>query len=102
MKIVSLNIWDARIFEPLMAFFSDNHDVDIFCLQEVFNGKEASTFRGEGLRMNGFSEIASRLPDHNGFFTPAEEALDDKPPRGLTIPYGLAIFVKKDSWEVQC
>ncbi len=96
MKIIFLNIWDARIFDPLMNFFEKNQNVDIFCLQEVFNGEEAKTFRGEGHRINGFSEIAMRLPNHNGFFTPAEEALDDKPERGLKIPYGLAIFVKKD------
>lgn len=95
MKILSLNIWDARVFNPLMKFFENNQDVDIFCLQEVFNGKEPGTFRGEGQVMNGFAEITKRLPDHIGFFRPAEDSLDDKPARGLSIPYGLAIFVKK-------
>ncbi|MFA6270402.1 MAG: hypothetical protein WC657_04315 [Candidatus Paceibacterota bacterium] len=46
MKIISLNIWDARIFEPLMGFFEHNQDIDIFCLQEVFNGTEP-VFLGE-------------------------------------------------------
>lgn len=95
MKIISLNIWDARVFDPLMKFFENNQDTDIFCLQEVFDGEIKGTFRGEGQVINGFSEIAQRLPNHIGFFRPAENALDDKPPRGLAIPYGLAIFVKK-------
>lgn len=95
MKIISLNIWDARVFDPLMQFFQNNQDVDIFCLQEVFNGNESGTFREQGQIINGFTEIYRRLPNHEGFFTPAEEALDDQPKRGLAIPYGLAIFVKK-------
>jgi exonuclease III len=39
MKILALNIWDARVFDPLMKFFEDNQDIDIFCLQEVFIGE---------------------------------------------------------------
>ena len=96
MKIIYLNIWDARIFEPLMAFFENNQNIDVFCLQEVFNGTEPVFFRNKEKRMNGFSEISSRLPNYNGYFTPAEEALDDEPAKGIAIPYGLAIFVKKE------
>lgn len=95
MKIISLNIWDARIFEPLMNFFERQQDVDIFCLQEVFNGNEAGTLRGQGLRINGYDEIAKRLPNHKGHFAQTE-ILDDKPPKGYAIPYGLAIFVNKN------
>lgn len=93
MKIISLNIWDARIFDPLMDFFDRQKEVDVFCLQEVFHGEDAVHFRGEK-RMNGFSEIAKQLPHHEGYFAITEN-LDDIPPRGLRIPYGLAIFVKK-------
>jgi endonuclease/exonuclease/phosphatase family metal-dependent hydrolase len=94
MKLISLNIWDARIFRPLMNFFETHEDVDIFCLQEVFNGTVAGTFRGQGLRINGYAEIASRLPNHIGHFAQTE-ILDDKPEKGFTIPYGLAIFINK-------
>ncbi len=95
MKIVSLNIWDARVFEPLMKFFEDYRDVDIFCLQEVFNGTEAGTLRGKGLRINGYNEIASRLTNHIGHFAKTE-ILDDIPEKGYKIPYGLAIFAKNN------
>ena len=94
MKIISLNIWDARVFEPLMNFFNNNQDVDIFCLQEVFNSNQEGVFRGDK-RLNGFSEIAKRLPNHTGYFT-VTEVLDELPPQGIEAPYGLAIFVKKD------
>ncbi len=94
MKLISLNIWDARIFAPLMNFFENNQDVDIFCLQEVFNGKEAETTKGKGLRINGYDEIQKRLPDHVGHFAQTE-ILDDIPENNLAIPYGLAIFINK-------
>ncbi len=94
MKLVTLNIWDARVFKPLMDFFERNQDVDIFCLQEVFNGSEAGFFR-EDRRINGFTEISKRLAHHQGFFANTEE-LDDTPPSGMAIPYGVAIFAKKD------
>ena len=94
MKLISLNIWDARVFEPLMKFFDNSQDVDIFCLQEVFNGKEEGYIRGDK-RVNGFSEISKKLSGYQGFFA-STEALDDIPSRGLAIPYGLAIFIKKE------
>ncbi len=38
MKIITLNIWGGKVFEPLMNFFKEHaEDTDIFCLQEVFN-----------------------------------------------------------------
>lgn len=94
MKIISLNTWNAKIFEPLMDFFTSNQDVDIFCLQEVFNSDKAEFFRTDK-RLNGFEEISKRLPKHNGYFN-VSEVLDEIPPNGTKAPYGLAIFVKKD------
>ena len=94
MKLISLNIWDARIFDPLIGFFKSNQDADIFCLQEVFNGPEARFFR-DGKRLNGFDEIAKALPGHEGFFVNTE-TLDDVPEQQTWAPYGLAIFLRKD------
>ena len=38
MKLITLNIWGGKVFEPLMEFFRKHaEDTDIFCLQEVFN-----------------------------------------------------------------
>ena len=94
MKFISLNIWDARVFEPLMDFFGHNQEIDIFCLQEVFNGNEIGFFR-DRKRINGFLEIQNKLPNHQGYFVNTE-LLDDIPERGIKVPYGLAIFMKKD------
>lgn len=93
MKLICLNIWDARIFDPLMKFFENNQETDIFCLQEVFNGDEPTYFRGDK-RINGFKEISKRLPNYEGYFAVTEK-LDEIPLKGMKIPYGLAIFVKK-------
>lgn len=94
MKLICLNVWDGRVFDPLMDFIGRNADVDIFCLQEVFNGERQFSFRG-GRRVNLFLEIQSRLSQHQGFFVVTEK-LDDIPPRGLAIPYGIAIFAKNN------
>ena len=93
MKLISLNIWDARVFDPIMNFFEANQDIDIFCLQEVFNGDQEGFFRKDR-RINGFSEISKRLSNHQGFYINTEN-LDDIPSQGFSIPYGVAIFVKK-------
>ena len=38
MKLITLNVWGGKVFEPLMDFFKKRAgDTDIFCLQEVFD-----------------------------------------------------------------
>ncbi len=42
MKLITLNTNGGRVFEPLMNFIkTHSSDTDIFCFQEVFNGKDA-------------------------------------------------------------
>ena len=36
MKLITLNIWGGHVLEPLLNFMVSHHDVDIFCLQEVY------------------------------------------------------------------
>jgi exonuclease III len=37
MKIVFLNTWGGRVGQPLLEFFKNHQDVDVFCLQEVWS-----------------------------------------------------------------
>ena len=38
MKIISINIWNGRLYQELKIFFNKyGNEVDVFCLQEVFS-----------------------------------------------------------------
>lgn len=44
MKLVSLNTWCGRAFEPLLDFIEEQStDTDIFCFQEMFDSPIALT-----------------------------------------------------------
>lgn len=84
MKIIFLNTWGGRIAEPLKKFFETHQDVDVFCLQEVWNnGSELVIDPGE--RTNLFTEIGEVLESYEKIFAPADDDGD----------YGLAIYYKK-------
>lgn len=87
MKILSLNTWGGRIHKPLLEFFKEQQEVDIFCLQEIYHeaeGKETNEeFLGDAFDL--FSTIKNALPNHEGYFRPS-----------IGDYYGLAMFVKKD------
>ena len=45
MKIITLNTWSGVVLEPLLKFFEQYKEVDIFCLQEIYKdaiGKDDS------------------------------------------------------------
>jgi endonuclease/exonuclease/phosphatase family metal-dependent hydrolase len=85
MQIISLNIWGGKLKEPLMNFFRERSgSIDIFCLQEVFDGTKIWSAH-EKESMNIFSEIQAALPNHRGYFTASEKNKE-----------GLVNFVKKE------
>lgn len=86
MKVISLNTWGARAGkEPILEFFRKHKDIDIFCLQEIWEGGDhvAPKF-SEGIDTKMLTNIQGILTDHIMFFRPH---VDDY--------YGLAIFVSK-------
>ncbi len=85
LKIVSLNTWGGRIPEPLFDFFRKNKDIDIFCLQEIYQNAPEPVVEDKGDRLNLYSEIAEILSDHVGYFRPH-----------LKDYFGIAIFVRKN------
>ena len=90
MKIISLNIWGGRIHNPLLNFFRSVQDIDAFCLQEVFDGHDG--LDEEGNVLNIFSQIQSALPNHEGFFAPAQKGF-----RGFAdASFGLAMFIRRE------
>lgn len=88
MKIITLNTWSGVVLEPLLDFFQKCRNVDVFCLQEIYNdavGKDDSHPHLD-MKLDLFQRIESKLQDtHTGYFRPAYKDF-----------YGLAIFVKKD------
>ena len=95
MKLISLNIWGGKLYEPLMEFISEaKKDTDIFCFQELFFGNRPGYDVG-GARANIAKELESALLEFNiyPYFAPknsffmGEMALS-------TI--GQAIFVRKN------
>lgn len=85
MKLITLNIWGARVREPFFDFIKNNKDVDIFCFQELYNKAEEKLGRfSPESSHNIFSEIQELLPEHDSFFRPV-----------IGDVYGIGIFIKK-------
>ncbi len=90
MKIITLNTWGGRAgTENLLDFFTRHHDVDVFCLQEIYSGGEHNKIEqmgnDGGKEYNLFSLIQQALPGYGGYFRPS-----------LGEFYGIAMFVKND------
>ncbi|MEK7507667.1 MAG: endonuclease/exonuclease/phosphatase family protein [Patescibacteria group bacterium] len=93
MKLISLNTWGGRIFEPLIKFIrSASVDTDIFCFQEMFTYQEAQT--SNNTRLNLFSEIKNILSGHAAFFEPIQDYTDVEGVSGVPSTFGQAIFIR--------
>ena len=83
---MSLNIWGGHVQEPLLAFMKSQQDVDIFCLQEVY---DQATFKNStddrSVSLNILSEFKTPLPNHTAYFRPVVNGV-----------YGIGMLVKKD------
>jgi endonuclease/exonuclease/phosphatase family metal-dependent hydrolase len=89
MKIITLNAWGGIAgTQGLLDFFKKYEDVDIFCLQEIYDGGDG---QDEAEKLGNdknkeyelFSLIQKTLPDHTGYFRPSVKEF-----------YGIAIFIK--------
>jgi exonuclease III len=92
MKLISLNVWGGRAGKKqLLDFFKEHEDVDIFCLQEVWNGGAEMAGRMAGatplvdITYSLLTDIGVVLKGHNVYFRPQFKDY-----------YGLTMFVKKD------
>jgi|SRR3989344_2636316 len=87
MKVISLNTWGGRAGKGnLLDFFRQHKDIDIFCLQEVWEGGDDEAPKwGEGIDTAMISNISVILRNHTVFFRPHYHDW-----------YGLAMFIKKD------
>ncbi len=74
MKLISLNIWGGKIFEPLMGFFKKHaEDMDIFCLQEVFNNPPHIKSKVQhDKKQDIYKDIEKVLVDFDGYMAPSQ------------------------------
>lgn len=95
MKIISLNTWGGKLFDPLINFIKDySREVDIFCFQEVYDSVSNKKL-SRGMRSNLFLEITQMLPDFNGFFVTTLKQHDLEGETNFDLDIGLALFIKK-------
>ncbi len=96
MKLISLNIFGGKWFEPLVAFLKEQRDsTDIFCFQEVFSTSSDRTDAGWGARADVYERISEILTEFTGFFAPGESGFCYEGKADFDLSYGLAVFVRK-------
>ena len=95
MKLVSLNTWGGKVFDPLIEFIKQqSQDTDIFCLQEIYD-TPSSLKKYKGIRANLLSEIQNLLADFTTLYFPVLGGYDEEGnPVNFEITTGNAIFIK--------
>jgi len=94
MRLISLNVWGGKIFEPLMEFVKQvGPETDVFCFQELFFG-DRPVNDVNGARANLAEEFQKALPNFNirSFLAPRGSVFIGKV---ALSPIGQAIFIKK-------
>ncbi|MEX0953725.1 MAG: endonuclease/exonuclease/phosphatase family protein [Rhizobiaceae bacterium] len=103
MRVLSLNVWGGKLYEPLIRYLAEV-DADVYCLQEVvrtpgYPGSELIYRDGDVTlpqRTNLFEDIRSILPGHDARFFPASRGpLFDSDGREFKSEFGLATFVRR-------
>ncbi len=93
MKLISLNIWGGKIYEPLLDFIKNySKEVDVFCFQEVLSSEKSEISRGA--RLNIFEEFEEIFFDYRSFFDFVQEGVDIEGVIKIPTRRGQAIFVK--------
>lgn len=94
MKLISLNIWEAKVRQPLFDFLDRcSKEIDIFCFQEVFpdrvDGSGKLGNKGVEEELSIFRDLEKILPGHNGIIESPFSA-------SFGFREGLAMFIKKE------
>lgn len=97
MKLISLNTWGGKAYEPLLNFVKQNQeDTDIFCFQEILSNNSGIE-NYEQYRTNLLAELSKILPNYKYLFYPWLRLFD---PQGNKVDFdleeGSAIFLKND------
>lgn len=96
MKLVTLNVWGGKLYEPLINFLK-KHSVytDIFCFQDILFGNEPEFSPIQKGRINLFAETQNVLKAFNSFiYRDPEESYFHGELLPLDVGCGQAVFVK--------
>src|SRR3989344_4637350 len=94
MKIISLNIWGGKVFDPFVEFVKKySSEIDGFCFQESFKSLVGVAI-SKGTHMNIFDDIAKLLPNHKPFFGSVQDGWDNEGPVDFEVGFGQATFVR--------
>lgn len=94
MKIISLNIWGGKIYEPLMEFIKKHsRSVDVFCFQEAYKSPSGISVSRE-MHMNILEDITNILPEYEPFFGPVQDGWDSYGPVDFEVSFGQATFAR--------
>ena len=102
MKLITLNVWGGKLYEPLINFVKDNSpDTDIFCFQDMLFGSKPEFSPVQKGRINLFEEIQKVLKNFNSFtYRDPEESYFHGELLPLEVGCGQAIFVKNNFFKV--
>ena len=96
MRLITLNIWGGKVYDPLLKFVDSNKDsVDFFCFQEVYKSDRSVITPGK-FRSNILGELGKILVDFDSFFSPLYHGRDFFAPVDYPLSHGSAIFWKKN------
>lgn len=101
MKLISLNAWGGKLYQPLVNFIKKNsQNTDIFCFQEVFNA-DSQKNNPANFRLNLYNQLSKILKNHQGYFAPSLDnylilSRSQVERVKFNLSFGLAIFIKKD------
>ncbi len=95
MKLISLNTWGGKIYQPLMNFIKQHSkDTDIFCLQEIYNTKTNVKEYME-IRANLLNELKKLLSDFQVFYSIEAHGFNPtSEPVNFHLTFGKTIFIK--------
>lgn len=95
MKIIFLNIWGGKLYEPLAAFVRHQADTtDFFCFQEMFDAPRIMPTVYD-YRTTILHDLTYLLPDFTPYFAPAVRGFDGDAPADPDLSLGIAVFVRK-------
>jgi exonuclease III len=98
MKVISLNCWAGKVYDPLIKFIEREKETDIFCFQEMLFGGPEGPFSHHNIRGRLFESLQKILPEYVAYKSPSERAVTfglDGYKIENGAKFGQAIFVKK-------
>ncbi|OGE64609.1 hypothetical protein A3J13_01255 [Candidatus Daviesbacteria bacterium RIFCSPLOWO2_02_FULL_36_8] len=97
MKLISLNTWGGKNFDPLIKFVKKHKEnTDIFCFQEIYDTKSEIKQHKNLARANLLYELKIILPKYKVFYFPIMQGYDEKTnPVNYDLRFGSAIFSRQ-------